>query len=766
MNTAGKCKKADCYMFRRKGAGSTIIHAILFLMFLAPGFLSVLFLYGCGFFGAFDNPVDPGGTNWQGFFTVEVKDMAVGCEHVLMVTDDGTVYSWGRDYTGQLGRSVDEPAGYEPGTVPALDGVTIEGVASGCDHSLAWNADGNLWGWGSNGSSKLGTAADGSVLPDDEYDKPVLIYEGAIMADGGRNFTAVIDTSGEVYAWGAILTDFSDSGSAVFESAVPEHLDIPGDRAAVKIVCTAWSALAALADDGTVWQWGYLNDDTFHETFDQVAGIEAVDIAGGGGHFLAELSDGSLYTWGGFYDHSWDGTYPADSGYASIAAGYSCSLVLTDDGKLYGWGANGAGQLGLPYWMFSTSEPVRIDTLYDADFTGARIFSDGHSNTFVSLADGSLYAWGENDSGMLGIGSVGAPDTSLERFVVDFGDESVQIAEADGGGGFGLARDYDGNIWSWGGNDSGLLGLGDTDYRQYPEMITSVAGFDGLAAGSNFAVARVDDGTLYAWGDGDAGQLGDGAMTDSSAPVQVSGLTDVAGFDCGDEFTLARCTDGALYAWGDNQWGQLGLGHTTDTGTPTEVTGFDAPLTAVSCFGGNSMALDEEGNVYTWGGNDSGQIGDGTTDSRTSTYKLPSSLFAGRAVVSIEAGMLCSFAVTDDGRLWGWGSAGELGFDQEDVDSIDSSHPMEFLDVGAVAGITSAGQGIHGGHALIIRTEAGQIYYCGISPNLMSYADTEGLQDPDYRLSDLWNTIGITGMEGGTGGNFFLRDGDGVLYAF
>jgi len=584
----------------------------------------------------------------------------------------------------------------------------------------------------------------------------------------GRNFTAVIDTAGEVYVWGTLSdAGVGEAGIVVFESGVPEHLDIPGDRAAVKIVCNVWSVLA---DHGAVWQWGYLYDDTFHETFEQVAGIEAEDIDGGGGHFLAELSDGSLYTWGEFYDHSWDGTYPAASGYASIAAGYSCSLVLTDDGRLFGWGGNGAGQLGLPYWMFGPTEPVRIDTFYESDFTGARVFSDGHSNTFAALADDSLYAWGENDSGTLGIGSVGAPGTSLERFIVDFGGEAVQIGEADGGGSFGLARDYDGNIWSWGYNDSGRLGLGDADYRQYPEKITSVAGFDGLAAGSNFAVARVDDRTLYAWGDGDAGQLGNGVMSDSSVPVQVSGLTDVYSFDCGSEFTLALAGSGSglsLYAWGDNQWGQLGLGHTADTGTPTEVTGFDgfeAQVTAVSCFGGNSMALDEEGNVYTWGGNASGQIGDGTTDSRAAPYKLPSSLFAGSAVVSIEAGINTSFAITNDGRLWGWGDTYLLGYSTES--DLDTSLPVELAEVGAGAIVTSAGNGSHGQQTLIILTEGRQVYYTGITPNLMIYGDSECFSDFNLSCGNLWNDRGITGIEGGTGGNFFLRDGDGVLYAF
>lgn len=704
----------------------------------------------CGFFGAFNNPVDPLSEAYQGYMSVSFTDIAVNTYHVLAAGAAGAAWAWGSNGSGQLGYGRTGGYVYRPGEVKDLTG--IQSVAAGYEHSLAVDESGGLWGWGSNVYHQLGTAAGGGILPEALYDEPVRLRDGILAADGGSYFSAAIDTTGLVSVWGAINTV---SDTADFDSAVPEALPLPGGRTAVDLVCGS-NHMVVLADDGTVWEWGYYGD-SMHEVYRQVTGMGTVECLGGTN--LAAETGGTLWTWvtGGT---GLERIPITASGFSSLASGYDFTLALTDGGELYGWGSNDLGRLGLPYWIFSLEEPCRIDAKYEGfDFTGAKVFA-GDVNSFLLLADGSLFSWGGNNYGKLGVGKEFAPTRNLDRFVVDFGSPDVTVTHAYGAGGCGFALDGEGSVWTWGNNDDGRLGLGDTTFRVEPEIIPGLSGCAALSAGYGFAAALDEAGTLWGWGDNEYGQLGTGDTADSAVPVSM--LASVTAFDCGSYHIMAVQNDGTVRSWGYNGYGQLGTGDTTTRKSPAQVFGIDAGITAVACGDLHSLALDVNGNIWSWGHNSYGELGDGSTDDRTTPEMLPSDLFEGQSVAFIEAGNSGSFAVTADGSLWSWGR----GFGGYDTGS--GPFPQKILE-----GITVVAVSYTPGYDwqnLLILAEDGTVYYADISSVLMAYEfdtaieDVSGNNTSMYR-SDLWSGRNLTRIEGGYG-HFFLADGSGVLYAF
>jgi alpha-tubulin suppressor-like RCC1 family protein len=172
-----------------------------------------------------------------------------------------------------------------------------------------------------------------------------------------------------------------------------------------------------------------------------------------------------------------------------------------------------------------------------------------------------------------------------------------------------MATKTDGTLWSWGYNNYGQLGLGNVTYYSSPKQVGALTTWYKVAAVDNFALATKTDGTLWAWGDNTYGQIGDGTTTARSSPVQVGALTawyNIAGG--GGAFSLDTKTDGTLWSWGRNQSGQLGLGDITSRSSPNQV---GALTTWLNIAGGNAqtLAIKTDSALWSWGQNNQGQLG-------------------------------------------------------------------------------------------------------------------------------------------------------------
>ena len=178
----------------------------------------------------------------------------------------------------------------------------------------------------------------------------------------------------------------------------------------------------------------------------------------------------------------------------------------------------------------------------------------------------------------------------------------------------------DGTVWAWGSNEYGQLGDGSTIDSSVPVQVKNLTSVVGISAGHNHTVALRTDGTVWNWGSNEYGQLGDSIPIYSPVPVYVKNLTEVVAISAGTLHTVAARSDGSVWAWGENSRGQLGDGSEVNSSVPVQVQNL-ASVTAISAgkfddlYEFFTVALKSAGTVWAWGSNDSGKLGNGTTNS-------------------------------------------------------------------------------------------------------------------------------------------------------
>jgi len=342
-----------------------------------------------------------------------------------------------------------------------------------------------------------------------------------------------------------------------------------------------------------------------------------------------------------------------------IAAATLHSLALDDHGRPWAWGRNSVGQLG-DGTTTQRLTPVAVDL---PALEGARVVSvaAGLSHGLALDDQGRLWAWGGNGLGALGDGTGTNRYTPVAVDLSPLGGAEVVAVAA--GHGYSLALDEQGRLWAWGTNLYGQLGDG-TGTNQYTPVAVDLSGAAAYsaAAGGSHSLALDNQGRLWAWGPNAFGELGDGTTTERLTPVAVdlSALDGAAvvSVAAGDSHSLALDNQGRLWAWGGNGLGELGDGTTTQRLTPVAVdlSALEgAAVVSVAAGGFHSLALDDQGRLWAWGPNVFGELGDGTTTQRLTAVAVDLSALEGAAVVSVAAGGNHSLALDDQGRLWAWG---------------------------------------------------------------------------------------------------------------
>jgi len=357
-----------------------------------------------------------------------------------------------------------------------------------------------------------------------------------------------------------------------------------------------------------------------------VLAVSAAGVAASGpAEAATSTGTSSAYVWG---NNSWgqlgtgaaDNPAPATSPAAvhglsqvtQVAAGSVHSLALRSDGTVWAWGENRDGVLG----DGTTADrfvPVQVSGL-----TGIVQIAASGSRSLALRSDGTVWAWGANTYGQLGDGT-----TAYQRLI------PVKVAGLTGvtriaaGGLHSLALLSDGTVRAWGYNDFGQLGDGTVTDRSAPVKVAGLTGVTQIAAGAWHSLAVRSDGTVWAWGYNPTGQLGDGTVTNRHTPVKVSGLTGATQVSAGGSHSLALRSDGTVRGWGANANGQLGVGTTVnDPTTPVTVPGL-TNIVQVSAGDLDGFALRSNGTVLAWGDNEGGALGDGTTTRRYKPITVP-----------------------------------------------------------------------------------------------------------------------------------------------
>ena len=294
--------------------------------------------------------------------------------------------------------------------------------------------------------------------------------------------------------------------------------------------------------------------------------------------------------------------------------------------------------------------------------------SAGLSHTAYVDEHGTLWTWGSNQEGQLGAET---QETGVDREGNQVAVSGTSLAVLEdvrsvaAGGDFTVALKTDGTLWAWGGNDYGQRGNGTVVSAAQPVQVLDQV--TAVSAGDYHVAAIRADGTLWTWGDNLYGQLGDGTRDSVSAPHQV--LADVRFAVMGDYHAAAISTDGTLYTWGSNLDGQLGnggLGDTTDeeTGamlqlTPTVVS-LPAAVSNVTVGAGHTAAILSDGTLWTWGRNDAMQLG--LTEAGAQVWE-PGQVVELVPAQAVSAGTDQTVCLLTDGEVQAWGSPamGQLG---------------------------------------------------------------------------------------------------------
>ncbi|MDR2713480.1 MAG: S8 family serine peptidase [Clostridiales bacterium] len=408
----------------------------------------------------------------------------------------------------------------------------------------------NVPGWAMPG---IPLALTGTVMPEDAVNKEMIWS----LKDAGMTGASLS---------GNILTPAAP-GTAIVTAAIRDG----STSGAVTAVASGSFYTLALNRDGSLWAFGY--------------------------NLFGELGDGTVI------QRNTPVRVGTDNDWATVAAGRSVSahsLALKTDGSLWAWGYNSYGQLGLGEKTTCQLTPAPVGT--DKDWAA---ISAGNEHTIALKTDGSLWAWGSNREGQLGngVGSGEYPDP------IRVGADSIWIAVAAGGR-HTLAVKKDGSLWAWGWNTTGQLGIGTTAQSNAPVRVGSDNDWIAVSANREHSIALKTDGSLWAWGNNRYGKLGDGTETQRLNPVRVGSDHDWAEISAGNDHTIALKRDGSLWAWGNNDSGQLGNNPATGSTIPVR-TGTDNDWTAISA-GYHSMGLKTGASLWGWGDNSGGQLGNGT----------------------------------------------------------------------------------------------------------------------------------------------------------
>ena len=685
-----------------------------------------------------------------------VVDIAAGNNHALLVTADGKVYSFGSNSYGQLGRTGNT---YTPQEIPNLE--NIEKVSAGNYHSMAIDKEGNVYTWGYNQNGQLG---DGTRISNSIPTKIKLTNITKIATK--NNTSAAIDGDGNLYTWG--YNYYGQQGITTDNVYTPRKVSI-----LEKIIDVAVenNTIIVLDQNGEVLASGYntygnLGNNTTQtrKSFDKViekyetittgegeeetttttpvylSGIKSIEE--GNEYAVAIKEDGTAISWGyNGYSQSSNGTttnnlLPVDLKYGkdkenidkiiNVSAGEGTIVVVREDGKVWTIGKNYSGQLGnssavnsnefvcisKPVLLFEET-PIRIKGI--GQNKNAKVnMSQGFNLLYTTIEDTDLtyqiknekIATVEETTGKItavkkGKTAVTVTDkksgetTSADVYVL--GEEDVTFPQIETQNYSTVTLKSNGEIWSYGYNGYGQLGTGDTTYKVLPTY-TGINNITQISLGGTHTLALDTEGHVWSWGYNGYGELGNGTTTSSTEKVQVKSpdgegvLENIVAISAGNYHSIALDKDGNVYTWGYNGYGQLGLGNTTNTVLPVKVDDLEG-IIKIEAGNYTSYVIDNNNHLWSTGYNYYGELGNGSTSNRSKFTQIQTL----ENVSDVSASETNSTIVLlSDGTVWGFGNN-----TNNQLTTVGGATPQQLKGPdGMLKDITSISVGYYTGYAI------------------------------------------------------------------
>jgi len=712
------------------------------------------------------------------------------------------VHAAGGNVGGSLG---DGTSAERDSPVAATNLFEAKAIGAGFVHSLALAPDGTVWSWGDNSTGELGRSGDGSTPAQvvDPNGTGPLRGVAAISTFGGTSNNLALRSDGTVLAWGDNSYGQLGNGTTT-SSSVP--IAVQGLSRKIRAVSMGSHTGYALASDGTVWSWG--NNDVGElgngtccgqsSTPVQVVGLGGSGkltgvsaISGGGRHCLALRSDGTVVAWGLNFDSVYRNSYFGQLGsnvqanssvptqvvgglshIKAIAAGTWHSLALRDDGTVWAWGSSSSGQIG----NGGPSGPsVYIPTqVVGVGGTGvlanAIAISAGLGTSGAVRADGTVVSWGYNGLGAFGAGTTTGSSTPVQASGL------TNVTAIATGGLHQLFISYPQHwqanpVSGWAGwlyADYSNVGSGQEEPAITPTATRLLMSAKVVTGSLGNAAAIAADGSVWTWGLNNYGQLGNGYGGNTCgpatcyAPQQVPSFGPAIDVTQGSGDAIAVESDGAVWGWGDNSYtGQLGISG-QGSYVPVAIPGPGGSgqlsgVVRVSSSAYHTLALRSDGTIVSWGANANGQLGHGTSETSGCQCETPGVVLTAastplRRVIAVSAGYVSSLALTDDGTVWIWG--------------LHTAPSVDVVYAQPLAGISMATSLSAGGVHNLARNADGTVMAWGTnSAGQLGDGSTAGPKLP-LLVHDSVGTGTLTGVTGvAAGGGDFSGTGSADSFA-
>lgn len=373
---------------------------------------------------------------------------------------------------------------------------------------------------------------------------------------------------------------------------------------------------------------------------------------------------------------------PEDCGWKQISVGYWHACGVKTDASAWCWGSNYEGALGIGSSVFDevSLRPVRVSGMN----SGVHQIAAGNFSTCAVKTNGTVWCWGANSAGQLGIGTTGTPENAPVQLTdLEFTNKNIQ--QVDVNTYHGCAVSLDETLWCWGLGHNGRLGLGTLDNHSSPVEVSDLSGVIQVSVGDSHTCAIKSDGTAWCWGDNEYGKLGLGMENGpeycssdpcSKNPVQITGINDLTSISA-DYLHTCVASNSGVWCWGHNAYSQLGDDTSQDSSSPVAVSALQG-ASALGLGVNHTCALAQGGSVWCWGSGDTGQIGEGGPIDENLVQTTPLQVAGLTEVVGLDAYFGANCAIDNLGRAWCWGYNGQgvLG----DGTTENRNYPVQVLE--------------------------------------------------------------------------------------
>lgn len=584
----------------------------------------------------------------------DIIDVAAGNYHCVALTSKGAVYTWGSGSFGSLGFESPEDLKLPRNVLATVGDIQISKIYAGFSQTICVPIDGGAMCWGNNRLYQFGTK-ESARLP------IALGYTGIIIACAiSENYTVIINDQGKLMKAGGQNSEFKPVGDESLDEKVFCH--VTSNRFMVAALTQDGCLYTFRYDKGASGNELLARPVTLSNPEDQPCEVTScnqqlyntivykptdelaektpkgiIQICCGDINTYSVTSQGEVLVCGS----------NSHGQLARVRAEEEESKTDLIEGDSEEDNEDIENSSFLPILHLTKLLKVKIMKL-----------ATGHLHVFAITTDKKLYAWGNNREGQLGLNTL-KPMYHIPTLVEAF--KEIPLKQAAGGENHSLVLTEEGEVFSFGSAECGKLGLGPVKPKTLyhsPIHISTISDIKHISCGDNHSLAISNDNLLYTWGDGWKGQLGNGGTDNLYEPTSISASCEFKTGDCGSVHTAAIDTDNKIWHWGDAE----SVASDNPVLTPQQCTAIEnMNFTQISCGEKFTLALTDNCKIYAWGKPRKYRLSElENRKEEDKSYLPPTIIYIDDTtkITQVSAGRIHCAAVGYKGEVYTWGFAG------------------------------------------------------------------------------------------------------------